>query len=81
MSQNDHAAIKGIWNFIKDDQQRSCESRETTLWYELVITSPDGTKRVERYTDREGLFRRQRKLMCGWQEQGWTEIDAQNKTA
>jgi hypothetical protein len=36
------------WMFTKGGQRMSCEVREAMLWYELIITSPDGAVRVER---------------------------------
>ena len=53
----------------------SCESREAMLWYELVITSPDGAARVERYTERAQLLRRQHELLAAWKAQGWEEVE------
>jgi hypothetical protein len=64
-----------IWTFAKGAQRMSCESREAMLWYELVITSPDGVARVERYTERAQLLRRQHELLCAWKAQGWQEIE------
>ena len=62
--------------FTKGKQRMSCEVREAMLWYELVITSPDGTVRVERYTERAGMLRRQHELLCAWKAQGWGEVMA-----
>ena len=63
------------WIFAKDGQQMACESREAMLWYELVITSPDGVSRVERYTERVQMVRRQHELLCAWRAQGWQELE------
>ena len=63
------------WMFAKGGQRMICESRETMLWYELVITSPDGVARVERYTERAQLLRRQHELLCAWKAQGWQELE------
>ena len=60
--------------FTKSGQIMSCEVREAMLWYELVITSADGVPRVERYTERAGMRRRQQELLCAWKAQGWQEI-------
>ena len=38
--------------FGKGKQRQSCEVREESLWYELIITEPSGKSRVERYTER-----------------------------
>ena len=55
----------------------SCEAREAMLWYELIVTMPDGTSRVERYTERAGMLRRQHELFCAWKAQGWSELEAE----
>lgn len=62
------------WLFTKGGQRMSCEVREAMLWYELVVTSPDGVARVERYTERAGMLRRQHELLCAWKAQGWSEV-------
>jgi hypothetical protein len=64
------------WVFAKDDERMSCESREAMLWYELVVTAPDGAARVERYTERAGMLRRLHELLCAWKAQGWRELEA-----
>ena len=70
--------LKGMtWLFAKGGQRMSCEAREAMLWYELVVTSPDGVARVERYTERAGMLRRQTELLCAWKAQGWQELEAE----
>ena len=64
-----------VWNFAKGGQRMSCESREAMLWYELVVTSAAGDARVERYTERAQLLRRQHELLCAWKAQGWEEVE------
>ncbi|MEO5740627.1 MAG: hypothetical protein ABIS29_08545 [Vicinamibacterales bacterium] len=64
-----------IWVFAKGRQRQSCESREAMLWYELIVTAPDGASRVERYTERAGMLRRQTELLCAWKAQGWRELE------
>jgi len=63
------------WSFSKGRERMSCEAREAMLWYELVLTSPDGVVRVERYTERAGMLRRQHELLCAWKAQGWRELE------
>ena len=63
------------WLFSKGDQKMSCEAREAMLWYELVVTAPDGVSRIERYTERAGMLRRQQELLCAWKAQGWRELE------
>ena len=67
------------WVYTKGAQQISCEAREAMLWYELVVTSADGVVRVERYTERAGMLRRQHELLCAWKAQGWTELQPESE--
>jgi hypothetical protein len=61
--------------FSKGNQRQSCHIQEASLWYELVITDPKGVSRVERYTERASLLRRQHELLCAWKAQGWRELE------
>jgi hypothetical protein len=63
------------WIFAKGSQRMSCEAREAMLWYELVVTEADGVTRVERYTERAGMLRRQQELLCAWKALGWRELE------
>ena len=65
------------WLFEREGQRLSCEVREAMLWYELIVTMPDGVPRVERYTERAGMLRRQHELLCAWKAQGWRELEPQ----
>jgi hypothetical protein len=51
------------------------------LWYELIVTAPNGVVRVERYTERVGMLRRQHELLCAWKTQGWRELEEETATA
>jgi hypothetical protein len=55
--------------------------REASLWYELVVTLPTGVARVERYTERAAILRRQHELLTAWKAQGWQEVDQEPITA
>jgi hypothetical protein len=63
--------------FAKGDQRQSCDLHEASLWYELIITDPKGVKRVERYTERAAMLRRQHELLTAWKAQGWRELDVE----
>jgi hypothetical protein len=63
--------------FAKGDQRQSCDVHEASLWYELLITGPNGVKRVERYTERAAMLRRQHELLTAWKAQGWRELEAE----
>jgi hypothetical protein len=60
--------------FAKGAQRQSCDVQEASLWYELIITGPDGVARVERYTERAAMLRRQHELLAAWKAQGWSEL-------
>ncbi len=64
-----------IWVFAKGRQKMSFEAREAMLWYEVVVTEPNGVVRVERYTERAGMERRQQELLSSWNAQGWRELE------
>jgi uncharacterized protein YyaL (SSP411 family) len=61
--------------FAKGAQRQSFDVQEASLWYELVITSPKGVSRVERYTERAAMLRRQHELLTAWKAQGWRELE------
>ncbi len=62
-----------IWFFEKRGQYVRCETRKADDGaYELVITSPDGMERVERFEDSRDLARRQVELEHGYTLEGWT---------
>jgi hypothetical protein len=50
------------------------------LWYELIVTAPNGAVRVERYTERAGMLKRQHELLCAWKTQGWRELEEETAT-
>jgi hypothetical protein len=61
--------------FAKGQQRQSCELHEASLWYELITTAPNGVRRVERYTERAAMLRRQHELLTAWKAQGWRELE------
>jgi hypothetical protein len=61
--------------FAKGSQRQSCDLHEASLWYELIITAPNGVARVERYTERAAMLRRQHELLTAWKAQGWRELE------
>ena len=61
--------------FAKGNQRQSCDVHEASLWYELFITQPNGVLRVERYTERAALLRRQHELLTAWKALGWRELE------
>jgi len=63
--------------FAKGKQRQSCDVLEASLWYELIITEGNAAKRVERYTERAAMLRRQHELLTAWKAQGWQEVEAE----
>lgn len=62
-----------IWFFERKGKYVRCETRKGNDGaYELVITAPDGTERVERFEDSGELARRQVDLEHGYAAEGWT---------
>ncbi len=62
-----------IWFFEKRGTYVRCETRKTDDGaYELLITEPDGTERIERFEDSGELARRQVELEQGYAADGWT---------
>jgi hypothetical protein len=63
-----------IWFFQRRGDHLRCEVRTQIEGdrYELVITEPDGTERVESFADSASLNKRSLELERKWQEEGWT---------
>ena len=51
--------------------------QESSLWYELIVTGPNGVPRVERYTERAAITRREQELSTAWKSKGWRELEAE----
>lgn len=67
--------------FTKGRQRQSCDVVEASLWYELIITDPKGVVRVERYTERAAMLRRQHELFTAWKALGWRELEPEPAAA
>lgn len=62
-----------IWFFEKRGEYVRCETRKAADGaYELVITTPDGAERVERFEDSADLAQRQVEVEHGYAAEGWT---------
>jgi hypothetical protein len=62
-----------IWFFERKGTYVRCETRKTAAGgYELVITEPDGTERIESFEDSADLARRQIQLERTLGTEGWT---------
>ncbi len=62
-----------IWFYAKRGEHLRCEIRQQTEGgrFELVITEPDGSERVESFADSSLLKKRSRQLEEEWQAKGW----------
>ncbi len=62
-----------IWFYERAGAHLRCEVRQTLEGdrYELVITSADGSERVEAFVDSKELTKRSRQLEDEWRSQGW----------
>jgi hypothetical protein len=62
-----------FWWFERSGRYVRCETRFITKGsYEFVITQPDGTERVEHFTDAEAMTRRQEAAQRELADDGWT---------
>jgi hypothetical protein len=62
-----------FWWFKRGDQFLQYEARAvSTDAYELTVALPDGTVRVEHFTDQTALTDRQVALVRELEDEGWT---------
>jgi len=64
-----------LWIFERKGEQMRCEIRRegAGIGYEIIVTSPDGSQRMERFGETTDLIKRtfdlQRELMdTGWRQ-------------
>jgi hypothetical protein len=62
-----------IWTFTRGARQTQCEIRRDTdgIDYEFVVTSEDGSARVEQFDDPAALIDRSVQYFKELFEQGW----------
>ena len=62
-----------IWFYVREDNHLRCEVREHPGGdlFELVVTEPDGTERIEQFEDSASLNQRARELEQHWHDKGW----------
>jgi hypothetical protein len=63
-----------IWFFERKGSHVRCEVRAQTEGdrCDLVITEPNGTERLESFTNSDDLNRRAQALGQAWEKEGWT---------
>lgn len=62
-----------IWIFERASQRLRCEIRRDSAGsgFELIITNPDGSQRMERFEDTSALIKRSLDLQMELIEAGW----------
>lgn len=62
-----------LWTFKRNGEQLRCEIRRESIGpgYELIITNPDGSQRMERFDDTAALIKRTLELQRDLIEAGW----------
>lgn len=61
-----------FWWFERRGEYLRYEAREVKGGYELCVIAPDGTERVEHFTDSSELAKRQLEFEHELSEDGWT---------
>jgi hypothetical protein len=67
-----------IWIFERDTQRLRCEIRRESAGpgYELIVTNPDGSQRMERFEETSALIKRSLDLQMKLIEAGWRSPEA-----
>ncbi len=63
-----------LWIFERDGQQMLCEIRRGDgAGFEMILTSPDGSQRMEQFEETSDLIRRTLDLQRDLLETGWRQ--------
>jgi hypothetical protein len=62
-----------LWIFGRKGEQMRCEIRRDGVGegYEMIVTSPDGSQRMERFEETSDLIKRSLDLQLELMETGW----------
>lgn len=62
-----------VWFYERQGTFIRCETRDApnNIGFELLIIHPDGSEKVERFTDSQSLEQRQRELQSVLTHDGW----------
>ena len=68
-------AAEMLWIFERKGEQMRCEIRRegTGSGYEMIVTSPDGSQRMERFEETNDLIKRTLDLQRELLESGWRQ--------
>ena len=64
-----------LWIFERKGEQMLCEIRRegAGAGYEMIVTSPDGSQRMERFDETNDLIKRTLDLQRDLLESGWRQ--------
>lgn len=64
-----------LWIFERKGEQMRCEIRRESVGsgYEMIVTAPDGSQRMERFDETNDLIKRTLDLQRELLESGWRQ--------
>ena len=64
-----------LWVFERKDEQMRCEIRREGAGpgYEMIVTNPDGSQRMERFDETSALIKRTLEFQRELLESGWRQ--------
>jgi hypothetical protein len=67
-----------LWIFKRKGEQMTCEIRRegSGPGYEMIVTNPDGSQRMERFEETNDLIKRSLDLQRELLESGWRQPKA-----
>ena len=67
--------ISMLWIFERQGEQMRCEIRREGVGtgYEMIVTAPDGSQRMERFVETNDLIKRTLDLQRELLESGWRQ--------
>ena len=69
------SSLEMLWVFERKGEQMRCEIRRDAegAGYEMIVTSADGSQRMERFEETEGLIKRTLEFQRELMETGWRQ--------
>ena len=64
-----------LWIFQREGEQMTCEIRRegAGVGYEMIVTRPDGSQRMERFEETNELIKRTLEFQRELMESGWRQ--------